>query len=190
MRAALPSIVLILTMSAYGASTLGQTLPIPIRGSVIIEYVSSEADFINTLVVRSPPGVGVSASNCALSSSRGLIRGLHILSGNRSQPGCRVLLDANVRRLGTQVFPPSDVFSGKGGFEFSLCSQEVGRSGCSFVWSSNRSENLDRLQHVVYLIEEGDRSFLVQWEDSPQGGDMDFNDLVVRVKVRPCAAQQ
>ncbi len=194
------SIALTLTLNAYCGIVLGDNLEIPIRGSVIIEHVSSEADFINTLAVTSPPGLAVAApglfrlaSNCALATARRLM-GVHILSGNRSQPGCRVLLDSDARRLGIQVFPRSG-FAGQGSLEFSLCSQEVGRTGCSFTWSSNPSKNIDKLQHVRinligFPLGHEEHIFLMSWEDSPQGGDMDFNDLVVRVRVRPCAAQQ
>jgi hypothetical protein len=52
------------------------------------------------------------------------------------------------------------------------------------LWTSLQSQNSDGLDHMVtWLITGGPSAgnFAIGWEDLPQGGDMDFNDLVVEV---------
>ena len=56
------------------------------------------------------------------------------------------------------------------------------------LWTSLPSQNSDTLDHMVtWKIIGGpaEGNWVIAWEDLPDGGDRDFNDLVVEVNVAP-----
>ena len=58
------------------------------------------------------------------------------------------------------------------------------------LWTSLPGQNSDSLDHMVtWLITGGQGNtagnWVIAWEDLPGGGDRDFNDVVVEVKVSP-----
>jgi hypothetical protein len=150
-------------------------LMIPIAGRVTIELITSDAAFSNTLSVISPT-VGIAASGCNLEPAVGLT-GVLVLSEKISQHGCRVDLDADPATAGIQGFAANTTF------EFGMCAQENPDPDCEFVWSSNPSNNSDGFDHVqTTTLSPG--VFQLAWEDKENGGDMDFNDLIVVVRVQ------
>ncbi|HJR80784.1 MAG TPA: DUF4114 domain-containing protein [Anaerolineales bacterium] len=157
-------------------------LTIQNAGRVSVELVTSDALFRNTLSVISPTvgiaagGDGRPASGCQLEPAVGL-GGLRILSEKASQHGCRVDLDANPATAAI------DAFAANTTFEFALCAQTDADPDCEFVWSSNPSNNSDNFDHVqTTTLAPG--VFQLAWEDLENGGDMDFNDMIVVVRVQ------
>jgi hypothetical protein len=58
----------------------------------------------------------------------------------------------------------------------------------STMWTSQPSQNDDGIDHMVtWLITDGNSkgNYVIAWEDLRNGGDRDFNDLVVEVNVTP-----
>jgi hypothetical protein len=151
-------------------------LTIPTAGRVTIELITSDATFRNTLSVISP-GIAIPpVRGCQLEPSVGLT-GLPVLSEKASQHGCRVDLDADPAAAGIQAFAAGTAF------EFGMCAQTDPDPDCEFVWSSNPGNNSDSFDHVqTTTLSPG--VFQLAWEDLPGGGDMDFNDLIVVVRVQ------
>src|SRR5262249_16974001 len=84
--------------------TLG--LPLPLAGQMVIELLSPPASFGYTLAVASPLApLGLGQSSCGVAPATGL-PGTPVLSGQVSQPGCRVLLDPNPASPGSEAFAP------------------------------------------------------------------------------------
>lgn len=55
-------------------------------------------------------------------------------------------------------------------------------SGKEFLWSSNNDHNRDGRDHMVtWVIDIAAGKYAVAFEDLPNGGDHDFNDLIVEV---------
>lgn len=55
------------------------------------------------------------------------------------------------------------------------------------LWTSQQSQNSDGLDHMVTWAIIGGPSagnWVIGWEDLPQGGDQDYNDLVVEVGIK------
>jgi len=150
-------------------------LTLTVGGRVTIELISSEAAFRNTLSVVSP-AVTIAATGCKLEAAVGL-PGVHILSEKLSQRGCRVNLDSNAAAPGIQAFASGTVFN------FKFCAQTDADPACEFVWSSNPAQNSDGFDHVqitpIRPAEFPGQIFQLAWEDLPDGGDMDFDDLIV-----------
>lgn len=119
---------------------------------------------------------------CQLEASSG-VSGLRLLSEKTSQRGCRVTLDADPATAGLQAFPAGAVLS------FNMCAQTDADAQCEFVWSSNPGNNSDNFDHVrttpLQAAQYPGQIFLMAWEDTPNGGDNDFNDLIVVVRIVP-----
>jgi hypothetical protein len=150
-------------------------------GRVSIELITSDASFSNTLSVISP-GVGIASSGnialsgCKLEPAVGLA-GVHILSEKQSQRGCRVDLDADTTTPGIQGFAANTTF------ELGMCAQTDADADCEFTWSSNPNNNSDSFDHVRTTALSPQASQL-NWEDLENGGDLDFNDLIVVLRVQ------
>ena len=60
------------------------------------------------------------------------------------------------------------------------------REGSGLTWSSLQSSNQDRLDHLItYYVEgldDGAVTWVLFWDDQYDGGDRDFNDLVIEMK--------
>lgn len=149
-------------------------LGLAVGGRVSVELITSDADFSNTLSVISP-AVAVAATGCTLEPSGGL-GGVPILSEKISQRGCRVQLDANPAIDGIQGFADGT------SIEFGMCAQTEPDDDCEFVWSSNPANNSDNFDHVATTTLSAG-VFQLAWEDKENGGDGDFNDLIVVVRV-------
>jgi uncharacterized repeat protein (TIGR01451 family) len=148
-------------------------------GRVSIELLTSDAVFHNTLSVSSP-AVAVVNSGCRLEPATGL-GGVPLMSEKNSQHGCRVDLDSDPATPGLQPFAAGTVL------RFSMCAQENSDPACEDIWSSDSASNSDNFDHVrttpVRAAEFPDQIFQLGWEDKPNGGDQDFNDLVAVVRV-------
>ncbi len=150
-------------------------LTIQLAGRVTIELITSDADFSNTLSVISPTA-SIAATGCKLEPAVGLT-GLFVLSEKLSQHGCRVDLDRDPATAGIQGFGANTTF------EFRMCAQIDADPDCEFIWSSNPGNNSDNFDHVrTTTLAPG--VFQLAWEDLANGGDMDFNDLIVVVRVQ------
>ena len=52
-----------------------------------------------------------------------------------------------------------------------------------FIWSSNSADNSDGRDHMVtWAVDEAAGIYAVAFEDLPNGGDQDFNDLILEVR--------
>src|SRR5882724_9589605 len=166
---------LILSLGLCGAKANATDLTLTTGGRVTIELVSSDAAFSNTLSVISPSGIAVAVTGCQLEASPEL-SGLKIVSEKQSQHGCRVELDSDPSTSGIQPFAAGTTF------RFNMCSQEDADVNCEDVWSSNPASNSDGFDHLrttpIRPTEFPGQIFQLGWEDLPNGGDMDFNDLV------------
>jgi hypothetical protein len=144
-------------------------------GRITIELITSDAAFSNTLSIISPTA-SIAATGCKLEPSVGLT-GLRVLSEKLSQRGCRVDLDADPATAGIQGFAANTAF------EFNMCAQTDADPDCEFIWSSNPGNNSDNFDHVqTTTLAPG--VYQLAWEDLENGGDMDFNDLIVVVRVQ------
>ncbi len=156
----------------------GTDLTIGPGGRVAVELIGSEAAFRNTMSVTSP-AVAVALTGCKLEPAGGLT-GVHLVSEKLSQRGCRVELDADPGTAGIQAFAAGTTF------RFGFCAQTDADDACEFVWSSNAASNSDGDDHLQTTdINPGSpgRVFRLNWEDKPDLGDMDFNDLIAVVRV-------
>ncbi len=168
-------VLLVLVLSLLASPAAAANLVIPGAGRVSIELITSEASFSNTLSVISP-NVGVAASGCNLQPAVGL-GGVHVVSEKSSQHGCRVDLDSDTTTDGIQGFAAGTTF------EFGMCAQTDADDACEFVWSSDPGNNSDNFDHVqTTTLATG--VFQLAWEDLENGGDQDFNDLIVVVRVQ------
>jgi len=172
------SILLFLVVGLGILPALAANLTIANGGRVTIELISSDADFRNTLSVISP-AVAIATTGCKLEPAVGL-GGLHVVSEKLSQRGCRVDLDADPGTPGIQGFAAGTIF------EFGMCAQTDADADCEFVWSSDSTNNSDSFEHVMttQLSPAAGEIFQLAWEDLENGGDMDFNDLIVVVRVQ------
>ena len=173
------SIRFALGLLIVSASASGADLTLTQGGRVSIELITSDAAFRNTMSVGSP-AVGIAARGCQLEPATGL-PGQAIISEKTSQRGCRVELDADAATAGIQPFAAGATF------RFNFCAQTDADADCEFVWSSNAASNSDGFDHVrTTALSDADypgRIFKLEWEDKPDGGDMDFNDLVAVLRV-------
>src|SRR6266508_1092787 len=171
-------VVLALVAVGFGmdfSPAAAANLMIQIAGRVTIELITSDAAFSNTLSVISPTA-GIAATGCNLEPSAGL-SGVLALSEKLSQHGCRVDLDADPATTGIQGFAANTTL------EVGMCAQQDADPTCEFVWSSNPSNNSDSFDHVqTTTLSPG--VYQLAWEDLENGGDMDFNDLIVVVRVQ------
>ncbi len=151
-------------------------LTIPNGGRVSVELIASFAAFNNTMSIISP-GAAIAFSGCQLEPAVGL-GGLHILSEETSQRGCRVDLDFNPATPGV-----IDDFPAGTTFEFGMCAQTDADADCEFVWSSNPANNSDSDDHVMTDNFATD-AWRLNWEDLENLGDNDFNDLIVVFRVQ------
>ena len=170
----MPGVLLGLLVSLCTVSAPAADLVLPVAGRVSIELIGSQADFRNTLSVTSP-SVAVAISGCLLEPAGGL-GGTHVLSARPSQGGCRVELDADPATGGIQGFAAGAVL------RFGFCAQTNADAACEFIWSSDVSGNTDGDDHVV-TTPIAAQAFRLDWEDLPDLGDNDFNDLIVVVRV-------
>jgi hypothetical protein len=171
----------ILAVVPYSSQLFGANLTLPTGGRVTIELITSDAAFSNTLSLESP-NAGIVLTGCEIEPSTGLL-GLKLLSEKISQRGCRVELDADPTVAGIQPFAIGDTL------EFNFCAQVDADADCDYIWSSDSSDNSDNEDHVITTeLYDGDvdvdnRIFKLAWEDQPDLGDRDFNDLIVVVRV-------
>jgi len=159
---------------------LATDLNLTTGGRVTIDLISSDASFSNTLSLTSPAGATIRSTGCQVEASPEL-SGLKLVSEKQSQHGCRLELDADAATPGTQPFAAGTVL------RFSFCSQEDSDPNCEHIWSSDPASNSDNFEHVrtwaIHPAEFPGRIFQLSWEDLPQGGDMDFNDLIAVLRV-------
>jgi uncharacterized repeat protein (TIGR01451 family) len=173
---------LVLTLLWYMSieQSLGSDLTLTAGGRVTIDLVSSDASFSNTLSLVSPAGARITTTGCQIEASPEL-PGLKLVSEKQSQHGCRLELDADAATPGIQPFAAGTVL------RFNFCSQEDADANCEHVWSSNPGLNSDNFDHVrtraIHPVEFPGRIFQLSWEDLPQGGDMDFNDLIATLRI-------
>ncbi len=165
--------------AALNTQAWGADLTLPTGGKVTIDLVSSDAAFSNTLSLASP-GAVIAGSGCQIDATS--FAGLKLVSEKQSQHGCRVILDADSSTPGIQGFAANTVL------QFNLCAQEdANPATCEHVWSSNPASNSDNFDHVtttpIRAAEFPNRIFQLAWEDLPNGGDQDFNDLIAVVRV-------
>lgn len=169
-----------------------------IAGEVEAEYIFSTAAFRNVFVIE-PPANGTWAGlpsctvggetieNCFLDTQE-CIQECHIDQG-RPAPTPTQGIDCTckyntLRTLGT--FPAGTIFKTK-----LLSDDRRNGEGIDFRWSSNPAENdpLDAMfRHLrtFNLLPDGSGGFWrLEWEDLPGGGDQDFNDFVVLMRVKP-----
>jgi uncharacterized repeat protein (TIGR01451 family) len=166
------SVALVCLVSALPVA--GSDLTLPSGGRVTVELITSDAAFRNTLAIASP-AVGVAITGCKLEPATNLT-GVPILSEKLSQHGCRVELDADPGNAGIQPFAANAVLS------FNFCAQTDADPECEYIWSSNSASNSDAKDHVATTtIAPG--VFRLSWEDTPDLGDNDFNDLIAVVRV-------
>lgn len=163
-----------------GGIAAAANLSIGASGRVSIELVGSDAAFRNTLSVASPSNVAIAVSGCKLEPADGLT-GTRLLSEKNSQRGCRVDLDSDPSTPGIQGFAAGTTF------EFRMCAQTNADANCEYVWSSNPSSNSDNFDHLqttaVNPVDFPGQIYRLNWEDKPNGGDKDFNDLIATVRV-------
>ncbi len=157
-----------------GGVAAATNLVLGASGRVTIELVGSDAAFHNTLSIMSPTAA-VAFSGCRLEPAVGLT-GTQVLSEKSSQRGCRVDLDSDPVTPGIQGFAAGTTF------EFRMCAQINADANCEFVWSSNPSLNSDSFDHV-HTTAVSPFQYRLNWEDTPSGGDNDFNDLIANVRV-------
>jgi len=150
-------------------------LTIPSAGRVSIELIASYAAFNNTISVISPP-VAIAFSGCQLEPALGL-GGVHVVSEETSQRGCRVDLDSDSATPGIQEFAAGTTF------EFGMCAQTDSDAQCEYVWSSNPGSNSDSSDHVR-TENFATNAWRLSWEDLPNLGDADFNDIIVVFRVQ------
>lgn len=166
---------LTLLFGLCGGIANASDLTLTTGGRVAIELISSNALFSNTLSVTSPTGISIAVTGCQLEASPEL-PGIKIVSEKQSQHGCRVELDADPGTAGIQAFPAGTTF------RFNMCSQEDADVNCEHVWSSNPASNSDGFDHLrteaIRPMDFPGQIFQLGWEDLPNGGDMDFDDLV------------
>jgi uncharacterized repeat protein (TIGR01451 family) len=149
-------------------------LTLPSGGRVVVELIGSDAAFRNTLSVTSP-AVAVAITGCGLEPSDGL-GGVKILSEKNSQRGCRVELDADPATEGIQPF------SAGTSLRFGFCAQTDADDACEFVWSSDPASNSDGDDHVQ-TADVAAGAWRLNWEDTEDLGDQDFDDLIAVVRV-------
>jgi hypothetical protein len=166
--------VLISAFLSLSGAARATDLTLPVGGRVQIEFVSSESRAQNTLAVVNPD-VATQQSDCSLEAASGL-PGLDLLTDKASAPGCTVQV---VSSVGTS----NQSFAAGTSLEFRLCSSYPGQE-CKYIWSSNPAKNPDYFDHVR-TKELDERSFELSWENLPGGGDKDFDDLTVRVRIEP-----
>jgi len=174
------SLVVLCFISSVVSTAYGADLTLTQSGRVTIELVTSNAAFHNTLSLTSPTTATVNITGCALEPSTGL-PGLRLLSEKTSQHGCRVELDSDPGTPGIQGFAAGTTLS------FSMCAQTNADPACEYVWSSDPTQNSDNFDHVITQdLFPGNfpgRVMQLRWEDLPNGGDNDFNDLIANVRV-------
>lgn len=167
------SVLLVSSVASAADLTLTQ------GGRVSLELISADAAFRNTLAIASP-AIAVAARGCQLEPSVGLT-GTPIMSEKTSQRGCRVELDSDPATAGVQGFVAG------ASFRFNFCAQTDADPECEFVWSSNAASNSDSFDHVrTTALNDAaypGRIFRLEWEDTTNGGDLDFNDLVAVLRV-------
>lgn len=168
------SLWLLLTPSAWATN-----LSLPVGGKVSIELISSDAAFSNSLALASP-NASIVVSGCRLEGTS--FTGLKLMSEKASQHGCRVQLDADPVTAGIQPFAAGSAL------QFNLCAQQdANPTTCENVWSSNAASNSDGFDHLritpIHPAEFPNRIFQLAWEDLPNGGDNDFNDLIAVIRV-------
>jgi hypothetical protein len=170
------SAFLVAAVCGCASLSAGADLKIPTAGRVTVELISSDAAYRNTLSVTSP-NVAVAVTGCALEPAGGL-SGTRLLSEKLSQVGCRVELDADPSTPGIQPFAADTSFT------FNFCAQNNADAACEYIWSSDSSLNSDSVEHLqTTQVSAGVSAFMLRWEDMPGGGDADFNDLIVVVRV-------
>ncbi len=152
-------------------------LTIPSEGRVSVELIASFASFNNTMSINAPGGLAIAFSGCQLEPAVGL-GGLHVLSEETSQRGCRVDLDADSTTPGV-----IDNFAAGTTFEFGMCAQTDADDACEFVWSSNPASNSDGDDHLR-TVNFATNAWRLSWEDLENLGDNDFDDLIVVFRVQ------
>ena len=164
----------------YGGQAQATDLTGTAAGRLTVELLTSDAQFHNTLSLVTPTA-SVALTGCKLEPATGLT-GVPLLSEKTSQHGCRVEVDSDPSTAGI-----IEGFSAGTTFRFGMCAQEDTDPDCEYVWSSNPSSNSDNFDHVIitpiYAAEFPGKIFQLAWEDKPDGGDNDFNDLVAVVRI-------
>lgn len=174
-------IPLISSAILYGTQATGADFTLPVGGRVVLDMITSRAAFSNTLSLVTP-NVAIATSGCEIEASAGL-GGLKLLSEKISQRGCRVTLDADPATPGIQPFAAGEIL------EFNFCAQVDGDADCDYIWSSNPAENSDAQEHLITTeLYDGDPDvdntvFNLNWEDLPNLGDRDFDDLVATLRI-------
>lgn len=172
-------IIFIFSVFFIHTTTFASDLTLTTSGRVSVEFVFSEAAFSNTLSITTA-GVAIAARGCNIEPVSGLAGNI-IGSEKISQRGCRVDLDADNTTPGIQGFNTGDIL------QFSMCAQTDADIACEYVWASNSALNTDSFDHVqtspLFAADYPGQIYQLAWEDLPNGGDNDFNDLIVNVRV-------
>lgn len=126
---------------------------------------------------RSTARVGVATSGCTQIEANDLTGVEPLVSGKRARAGCRVTLDADRSTDAIDPFPAGTTFS------FVMCAQTNASPACEGVWHSNPTRNPDRFDHVLTKEVRNGVVYQLGWEDTRNGGDRDFNDLMVNVRI-------
>ncbi|MEP6539877.1 MAG: DUF4114 domain-containing protein, partial [Bryobacteraceae bacterium] len=180
---------------AFAISALplrAENLTLGATGRVSIELVSASASFSNTLLLvrtvgsTAKPAI-VKPTGCKLEppfdndQTRPNPELLPILSEKVAQRGCRVTLDKDGSTSLIDGFNAGDTL------EFKMCAQTNATPQCEALWSSDPKLNRDGFDHVMTKQLSSTaypgRIYELGWEDSDNGGDLDFNDLIVVVRV-------
>jgi len=171
-------VVLVSMVIAVGPA-FAADLVLTTGGRVSVELLYAEAAFSNTMSITSP-SVAVAITGCKLEPASGL-GGVLLLSEKLSQRGCRVDLDADPTTPGIQPFAAGTTIS------FGFCSQTNADANCEYVWSSDAGSNSDGKDHLwttdLYPADYPGQAVQLAWEDYPDLGDGDFNDLMAVLRV-------
>lgn len=167
-----------LVILIYCSTGSAANLSLPNGGRVFVELISSEAAFRNTLAMVSPTNVAISVTGCTLEPADNLSE-LKLLSEKDSQHGCRVELDADATTPEVDAFPPNTVL------QFEFCAKTSPGPNCTYLWSSNPASNSDGFDHLRTVELTPGFDYRLEWEDLPNGGDLDFNDLVAVIRTKP-----
>src|SRR5262245_48261902 len=147
-------LAILFTVSLYDTRAFGADLILSLSGRVTVEFVSSSADFINTLLVipDKPARIAqvwddvigpMTATTCNVGPIKG-VSGIRLFTAKNSDRHCKVDLHhiavpdiVNTGQTIVNSFPPNTRF------EFILCVQATAAPDCTYKWSSNPAKNKD-----------------------------------------------
>ena len=187
-------LVMTFTAGAYDGRAFGADLVLSLSGRVTVEFVSSSADFSNTLLVNPNTSVSIAqvwedliepktATTCNAGGQIEGVSGLRLSNAKKSEPGCKVDLDHSVAPTLNKGQTIVNSFLPNTRFEFVLCVQATEQRDCTYKWSSDPGKNELGLDHVLITETIPGREYRLAWKGSPDPAVRDFNDLVAVVRV-------